>query len=388
MSTGHESATAARPARVGFLLATLSIGGAERLVQSLATGMDRTRVEPTLLTLYEPGRVGDELLAAGQRVVHGLARSFTDPGAGRRLGLVLARERIDVLYVCDSPLPLFWSGMQRRHAPRPALVLGFHSTGRRERRLQHFLANRAALPVLDRFVALADSHLGYLATHFGLSRERGTVIVSGVDLATFAPVTDRDALRRELGLPVGVPLAGIVAALRPEKHHAMFVAAAARVHARLPAARFLVVGEGPERPRIEAAIAQHGLQDVVLMLGARADVPRLMPALDLAVLTSHPFVETLPVCLLEAHACGVPSLATDVGSLRDVVAEGETGFLVPSGDVEAFAGRLGELLGSPGLRARMAVAARARAERRFDRRAMIRAYEDLFVGLAGTEAGR
>jgi glycosyltransferase involved in cell wall biosynthesis len=381
-------ATASRPARVGFLLATLSIGGAERLVQSLVTGMDRTRVESTSITLYGPGRVGEELLAAGQRVVHGLARSFTDPGAGRRLGLALARERIDVLYVCDSPLPLFWSGMQRRRSPRPPLVLGFHSTGRRERRLQHFLANRAALPVVDRFVALADSHLGYLVKHFGLPRERGTVIVSGVDLDTFAPAADRDAIRRELGLPVGVPLAGIVAALRPEKHHAMFVAAAARVHARLPAARFLVVGEGPERPLIEAAIARHDLQDVVLMLGARDDVPRLMRALDVAVLTSHPFVETLPVCLLEAHACGVPSLATDVGSLRDVVAEGETGFLVPSGDVEAFAGRLGELLGSPGLRARMSVAARARAEQRVDRRAMMRSYEDLFVKLAGTEAGR
>lgn len=369
--------------RVAFLQASLGIGGAERLVQTLALSMDRARIEPVAICLYEAGPVGEELRAAGVTVTDRLARSRSDLAAGRRLREALARERIDVVYAIDSPLPLLWAGFERRRAPRPALVLGFHSTGRAEDPLQHFLSSRVAFPVVDRFVALADSHREWMAAHLKVARERIDVIVSGTDLEAFAPVADRAARRAELGLPAGAPLAAIVAALRPEKNHALFVEAAARVHAQLPAARFLVVGDGAGRAAIEAGIAARGLGDVVLMLGARRDMPRLWPAIDVAVLSSHARVETLPVTLIEAHACGVPAVATRVGSVADVVEDGVTGCLVPPGDADALAARLAALLADGALRARMGEAARARALRCFDRRVMVRAYEDLFVRSAG-----
>jgi glycosyltransferase involved in cell wall biosynthesis len=375
------------PVRVAFLQAGLGFGGAERLVQSLVGRLDRGRIEPLLVNLYAPGPVGEELIAAGHRSIDRLAASKWDPATGGRLHTVLARERIDLTYVWDSTLPMFWAGLERRRAARPALVLGFHSTGRPNSGLLDRLAQRVALPVVDRFVALAGTHQEHLASHLGLAPSRIEVIGSGVDLGAFAPVPDREALRRELDLPPQAPLVGIVAALRPEKNHALFLEAAARVHARLPEARFLVVGEGPERAGIERAIARLALGPVVRLLGARRDLPRLWPALDVGVLCSHAVVETLPVALLEAHACGVPVVSTDVGSIRDVIAEGETGFLVPAGDAGALADRVGRLLGDAGLRARMGEAARRRAERLFDRSTMVRAYEDLFVRVARDPRG-
>ena len=367
------------PARVAFFQASLGIGGAERLVQSLVTRMDRTRVDPIVVNLYEPGPVGHELRQAGHRSFDRLVGSKWSLSAGRRLREVFDREGTEVAYVVDSALPMFWAGLERRRATPPSLVLGFHSTGRLGRDLQHAIANRVALPVVDRFVALAGSHLAFLAGRFRLAPSRFEVIGSGVDLEAFAPAPDRRAVRRELGLPEDAPLAGIVAALRPEKNHGLFVDAAALVHARLPAARFLVIGDGPERASIEARVGERGLGGVVSFLGARRDVPRLWRALDVAVLSSHPVVETLPVTLLEAHACAVPAVSTDVGSIRDIVEEGVTGFLVGAGDGESLAERLVRLMSDAGLRARMGAAARERAERLFELDGMVRAYEELFV---------
>jgi glycosyltransferase involved in cell wall biosynthesis len=370
---------------VGFLQASLSVGGAERLVESLVMRLDRAVVEPVLLNLYEPGAIGESLARAGIRSVHGIARSKLDRSAGRRLREAYAAERIDVVHVLDSALPMWWSGLERRRSARPPLVLAFHSTGKQTDPVQYFLANRSVFPVADRFIALAESHREFLSSHFGIALDRFELIGSGVDLAVFAPDPDRRAVRARLGLPLDAPLAGIVAALRPEKNHPLFVEIAARVHARLPAARFLVVGEGLERPVIEAAIAAHGMQEVVIMLGARQDVPEIWRALDVAVLTSR--IETLPVSLMEAHACGVPAVSTNVGSVRDVVADGETGLLAPAGDAAALAAALGDLLADDAKRARMSVAARARAGQCFDRNRMVRAYQDLFVRMADGHAG-
>jgi glycosyltransferase involved in cell wall biosynthesis len=178
---------------------------------------------------------------------------------------------------------------------------------------------------------------------------------------------------------------GIVAALRPEKNHALFLEAAARVAASVPGARFVIAGDGPARDEVARLAQASGLGERLLVLGARQDVPMLYRALDVAVLSSRPVVETLPVTLLEAAACGTPAVATAVGSVTDVVVDGETGYVVAPGDAAALAGRIEQLLNDTAARERMGVAARRRAVERFDERDMIRRYEDLFVDTARAE---
>lgn len=368
--------------RVAFVQAWLTVGGAERLVQALAERMDRAKIAPSIVNLYGPGTIGDEMRAAGWPMVNHLAGSAFDPRAGGRLARALAAADADVVYAYDSALPMFWMGQVRRQRPRPRLVLGFHSTGKLGDPLQHFLARRSALPVADRLVALADSHRRFLARELHVPEARFDVVTSGVDLARFDATRPRADARRAAGLPEGVPLVGIVAALRPEKHHALFLAAAARVLTQVPDARFVIAGDGPERAAVERLCRESGLGERVAMLGTRQDVPALYRALDVAVLTSHPIVETLPVTLLEAAASGTPAVATAVGSVADVVAQGETGFVVPAGDADALAARIVRLLADPALRTRMGEAARRRAEARFDERDMVRRYEELFVSAA------
>ena len=369
--------------RVAFVQAALSIGGAERLVQALAEKMSRDRVEPSIVNLYAAGAIGEQMQAAGWPMTNHLARSRFDPFVGARLARAVAHAT--VAYVIDSPLPMFWMGGQRRRHARPRLVLGFHSTGRLGDRLQHLLARRSAIPVADQLVALTDSHRRSLSAELRVPEARFRVVGSGVDLSRFDAAMPRAAARRAAGLPEAGTLVGIVAALRPEKNHALFLEAAARVAASVPGARFVIAGDGPARDEVARLAQASGLGERLLVLGARQDVPMLYRALDVAVLSSRPVVETLPVTLIEAAACGTPAVATAVGSVTDVVVNGETGYVVAPGDAATLAGRIVQLLNDTAARERMGVAARRRAVERFDERDMIRRYEDLFVDTARAE---
>ncbi len=365
--------------RVALLQATLGLGGAERLVQSLVGAAGDSALEPVVVNLYGPGPIGEQLIQAGALVKCGLARAPWDPLTGMRLRGTLERERVEVVYVYDSSLPEFWAGWLRRRSARPRLVLGFHSTGYASGAWRHAVAHRMAVPAADRIVALEDSHRDYLCRRFGIARERVSVIPSGVDTRRFSPAADSGAAKRNLGLPAGSAVVGIVAALRPEKNHVLFLEAASRLRKRFPAARFVIVGDGAERPRLERVAAEQALGEAVLFLGARNDIPQVYGAFDLAVLCSRPVVETLPIALLEAAACGVPAVTTDVGSIRDLVLEGKTGCLVPEGDGAALADRIGGLLEDEPLRRRMGRAARERVEGRFTLEGMVAAYRALFL---------
>ncbi len=368
--------------RIAFLQASLPVGGAERLVQSLMDALDRDRFTPLAVNCFGPGPIGDQLAAAGHVVVSGLARDRWDARLPGRLARVLDERAVDVVYVTDSALPLFWAGWLRRRRPRPRLVVGFHSTGKSSAWLQHRFAGACAFPVADRFVALAPGHRAFLCRQLALDPERFAVIGNGVDTDRFRPTADRPAARRAVGLSERQLHVGIVAALRPEKNHELFVRMAALVAARVPEARFLVIGDGPERSRLERLAISLALSDRIRFLGARDDTPVLYRALDVAVLCSRSVIETFPVTLVEALASGVPVASTEVGSISDIVAPGETGFLVPPGDAAALAAAVERILSDPELRARLSRAAREHAERRFTRRAMVAAYERLFEEVA------
>ena len=373
--------------RVAFLQSRLAIGGAERLVQSLVRRMAPLSIAASVFTCDDPGPIGEELEAEGRRVTSGLARGRLDPWTGVRLRRAFRDEGIDVVYVIDSPLPKFWAGALRRLSPRPRLIIGYHSTGVREGLAQHALSRALAVTAADRLVALSETHRAYLARQLHVEPGRLTVIGSGVDIGRFHDREARAEARRRTGLPADGPLVGIVAALRPEKNHEMFLRAARAVIARRPDARFFIAGDGPERGTIERLRRELGLEPHVLLLGSRTDVPELMRAADVVALSSHAVVETLPLTLLEAAACGTPAVATRVGSVADVIEEGGTGYLVAPGDVNGFADRLLRLVADPVLRAAMGDAARRRAEAEFDEREMIRRYERMFLEVGGLRPG-
>ena len=177
-----------------------------------------------------------------------------------------------------------------------------------------------------------------------------------------------------------------MAALRPEKNHEQFLRVAAEVRKRLPAARFLIVGDGTERPMLEKSAADLGLEDAVLFLGTRNDIPDLLAACDVFVLTSR--MEANPVSILEAMASGKPVVAPRVGSIAESVIDGVTGYLTTPGEDAEVVDRVTELLGNRPLAERLGAAGREAVCARWSLEAMVTGYEDLLKAIYNQKCDR
>lgn len=161
----------------------------------------------------------------------------------------------------------------------------------------------------------------------------------------------RGEMRRRLGLPAEAPLVGIIARLVPIKDHPTFLEAAADLHRSRPGVRFIIVGDGELRTCLERKALALGLEGSIHFLGWQRDLGPIYADLDLAVLSS--LNEGTPVSLIEAMAAGLPVVATDVGGVPDVVADGKTGLLVPPKDPVAMSRAMGTLLDDPDKRRAM-----------------------------------
>jgi glycosyltransferase involved in cell wall biosynthesis len=203
------------------------------------------------------------------------------------------------------------------------------------------------------------------------------LIRSGIDVSAFrsAGLSGRAAMRASLEIPADAPVVITVACLKPQKAPLDLIEVVRRVVARVPAARFVIVGDGELRGPVERMIADGQLQAHVSLLGWRRDVPACLHAADLFLLTSR--WEGLPRAVLEAMAAGLPVVATAVDGVTDVVRDGVNGYLVPVGEPEQTAARVIGLLDDPALRRRMGDAAVALSDE-FDIDLMVRQQEALY----------
>jgi glycosyltransferase involved in cell wall biosynthesis len=232
----------------------------------------------------------------------------------------------------------------------------------------------------DRIVTVSEGQRRELAAYGVAALEKITVVPLGFELGHLLTCeSHRGELRRELGLADGTKLVGIVARLVPIKNHRLFLQAAKLVAEAVPEARFLVVGDGELREELEAYARDLGLDGSVLFTGWRRDLPRVYADLDVVVLTS--INEGTPVSLIEAMAAGVPVVATAVGGVPDVVAGGETGYLVEAGDAEGLAEAIIKLLRHPQKASEMGIAGREAVYPRFAAQTLIANVEGLYTGL-------
>jgi glycosyltransferase involved in cell wall biosynthesis len=370
-----KSAKAQRPLRVMFLQTDMRIGGAEMVTANIIRRMDRERFAPELCCLKERGELG-EALAGEIPVHHDLLRNKYDLRVLPRLISLLRSQEIDAVVTVGAGDKMFWGRIAARRLGVPVIISALHSTGWPDGvgRLNSMLT-----PITDAFIAVAASHGEYLSEHEGFPAKRIAVIPNGVDTVKFAPISDVGAVRRELGIDENAPVVGIVAALRPEKNHALFLEMARRVMRQLPTARFLIVGDGLQRAALEQRTAELGLESNVLFVGSRDDVPRLLAAMDVFALTSH--IEANPISILEAMSVGRPVVATNVGSIHEAVIDSVTGNLVPSGDAAQLTERVLSLLTDEPRRLEMGAAARLSVVEHWSIESMVSGYEQLIQSI-------
>jgi glycosyltransferase involved in cell wall biosynthesis len=365
------------PLRVMFLNTSMPVGGAETLLVNLVRGMNTERFWPSVCCLKSRGPLGD-VLAEEVPVFHDLIRHKYDLFVLSRLTKLFRERRVDAVVTVGAGDKMFWGRLAARLAGVPVVLSALHSTGWPDSISR---LNRARLLTrwTDGFIGVAQPHGRHLVEREGFPAEKVHVIPNGVDVARFHPLNEGNAVRRELGLAPDSPVIGIVAALRPEKNHALFLQAAKIVRDRIPAAKFLIVGEGPEREPLEQLTRKFNLGDAVHFLGNRSDIPDVLAAFDVFALTSR--IEASPVSILEAMASGKPVVAPRVGSISESVDDGETGYLTEPGNVQQVADRLAELAGDPQRARQMGRAGRAVVAGHWSLERMIEGYERLITSI-------
>lgn len=368
----RQSLDSRGPLRVMFITTSMPVGGAETLLVNLIRRLDRTRFAPELCCTKQLGPLGDELAQEIPTFAH-LLNSKYDLRVLPRLVELFRQRRIDAVVTVGAGDKMFWGRLAAYLAGVPVIAAAIHSTGWPD---SINWLNRRLTGITDRFIGVADPHGKHLVAVEGFPPQKVVVIRNGIDTARFRPnVEARRKLRRELQISETAPVCGIVAALRPEKDHCLFVTAAAKVLDTVPEARFLIVGDGPERPAIEAKCRELNVERQVILLGSRSDIPELLAACDLFALTSKN--EASPVSILEAMSVELPIVAPRVGSIPQAVDQGINGLLYPASDLAAVTESLRQLLASGDQMRQMGKSAREKAIRYGSLETMVNGYESL-----------
>jgi glycosyltransferase involved in cell wall biosynthesis len=378
------------PIRVTHVIAGLELGGAEMMLYKLLRATDRSRFDCTVVSLSTLGPLAARIATLGVPVsALGMSRGRLEIRPLGRLARSLSARRPDVVHTWMYHADLL-GGALARVSSDAKVIWGVRGSldPRLSKRSSRLTARGCALTsrwLPDRIVScselLAEMHVG-----LGYPRERMTVIPNGFDLSWFRQERAlRVQGRRLLGVSERELLVGIVGRNDPQKDHRTFVRAAAELARARADVRFVMCGPGidPSNAELVGLLAQAGVDERCLLMGAVDDPRGVFNALDVLVCSSA-FGEGFPNVLGEAMACGVPCVTTDVGDAAMIVAD--TGRVVAVGDWRALAREVLAVLElEPSERDAVGRRARARIERDFALDGVAARFQALYVELAGVE---
>lgn len=371
--------------RVVLYLAPHAIGGIETMVRVLATGLQQRGVTVSAAAMVPPGGPGltwvEELRNAGIEVdvlppTPALHRDL----AGLRA--VLAARQADLLHAHGYRADILGALLPAsRQVATVATLHGFSPTDWKGRWYTRF--DRLALRRFDAVIAVSAPIRDTLVRS-GVSQTRVHVLHNGVDVPG-AP-EPRVALRAALQCDDAAFVIGTVGRLSLEKGHRILLTALAEARRDYPQTVLVLAGDGPERDELERLAHTLGLTASVRFLGQRRDLERVYPAFDLFVLSS--LTEGSPTALLEASAYGVPTLASRVGAIPDMLKEGSEIDLVPPGDAAALAAALRRLAGDATARRRLGQAARTRYDTEYRLSPWLDRVQDIYSTVVSSRTAR
>lgn len=363
-----------------ILTHSLHIGGAEKHIYDLVSNMDYRKFRCVVFCLYELGEIGKRLSLENSniKIYSGIMKNKADLTGLLKLLRISRQEKIDVIYIMHTPLTLFWGIVCAKLIGIRASVTRFTSTFPISRVKRRRLVNSLFLPFVDRVIAQASYHRKYLMEHEKVKEEKIVVINNGVNYEQYSCIKDVSILRKEIGIPQEAPVVGIIAQLRPEKGHEVFLNAAKIILESMPHVHFLIVGDGAEKNKLEKTAERLHIKPQVHFTGLRTDIPQVISLFNIAVLASRSSVETFSNAILEYMAASKPVVVTNVGSIAEQVVDGETGYIIPPGDYQAIADALLNLLNNESLSKSMGQAGRKRVMEKFSIQRMICEYEALF----------
>jgi glycosyltransferase involved in cell wall biosynthesis len=384
---GEESP--ARRLRLLVVVTGLDTGGAEMMLHKLLSRLDSARFEVLLVSLKAKGSLESRFRDSGI-ALQIVEFSPTRPSwRAFRQGVSLLRQyKPDLLlgwmyhaclittlwkYAARSPAALLWSvraSAYKRHEIKRAT--------------RYVIALCAKFSRFARAVVYCSQVAQHQHEAQGFAAQKSIFIPNGFDLERFSPSdSSRATVRTKLGLSAEALLVAMIGRYDPQKDHACFLRAAAKVVQRLPQVRFVLAGRAvdPENPALMKLVRESGIEQNLLLLGERSDVPELLAASDLLV-SSSSTGEGFPNVLGEAMASGLACVSTDVGDSRLVI--GDCGIIVPPADAPALADAMLALLSMPEWeRTQLGLRARQRVLEHFEIDAVVGQYQQLLLAAGG-----
>jgi glycosyltransferase involved in cell wall biosynthesis len=345
--------------KVLFISVHLNYGGAEVGLATTLKNIDKGRFDFTIVSIEKKGPIGEEIERLGFKVIYlnEIAR-LSNIALIKKVSRILRNEKPDILHTS-----LFYANFFGRMAAlfnRPPVVITEERSMYTEKRFYHILIDKIFSGITDKIIVCSESVLNFTASQEGIRKDKFSLIYNAVDDRRFSIPDSREDIRRKFGLSSEDFIVGTVGSLISKKGHRFLIEAVNRSAGQIPSIKLLIAGEGEERKNLENLAGSLGIGDRTLFMGARNDVPELMKAMDVFILPS--LQEGFPRTLIEAMYMGLAVCVSNISGIPEIVRDGENGFLIEPGDIEAIAEKILLLQKDSGLREKLGFNARKTVE--------------------------
>jgi sugar transferase (PEP-CTERM/EpsH1 system associated) len=375
------------PIRIMHVVDHLGKGGLENGVANLIENLDATRFEHVVYAIRQLGPNADRLGNSGVRVIWQGKQSTDSRIQAPALVRAIREVKPDIVHSRNwAAVEAVLAGRWTRSCAVVHSEHGIEGDARAKEPWRRICFRRLAFELAHRVLSVSYQLRDLHARRTGFPAKRISVIHNGVDGRRFFPdPMARARVRQELNITEDEFCIGCVGNLLPVKAHMVLLQAIEHLAGTCKDWRLILLGEGPERPRLEAFIESHpDWKGRVHLPGTSDRVPELLNAMDVYVLPS--LSEGISNSLLEAMSTGLPVIATDAGGNPEVVIDGESGWLFPVGDAGRLAGRLALLRTQRDLRTQLGHEARRRVQAGFSIEAMTGNYERLYESVGRADA--
>lgn len=356
----------------------LGEGGAQRQIIEFLKFADRSHFDITVVNLDAAyNTIGKEIEELGYRVIELKHSGFLNFSTFTSLIRICREEKPDIVHTY-----LFTADCYGRLAAKIAgvkVVICAMRAVDKWKKWYHIAADWFLTLFTDKVTVNAEAIKSFLIKTEKFPPEKIVTIYNGIDLSRFNKLRPSEDVKNELQIPQDAFVVGMVGRLDTQKDYPAYFSAAEKVLEKDNNTYFLAVGGGPLLQSLKSKVSISKLKDRVMFTGVRRDALDLMNAMDVGVLSSH--YEGCPNVVMEFMACLKPVVASDVGGCKELIMDGETGFIVPENDPKALAERIIELLGNKDLRQQMGQKGRVRIEAHFTSQEMARKTEKLYVEL-------
>jgi glycosyltransferase involved in cell wall biosynthesis len=381
-----------KPTPVLHTITRLIVGGAQENTMLTAALLDKGRFQVEVLSGPQTGSEGSLIEEVRQRgiqltIMPEMVREINpknDLQALWKLYHLMRRKRYRIVHTHSSKAGII-GRLAARLAGTPVIVHTVHGWSFHEHmsplvRRTYILLERISAAYTSAMIVVTQKDIDKGLKHRIGKPEQYRLIRSAVPLDEFDPGReDRSAVRRELGIPDGAFVMGNLGRFSAQKNPLDWVRLAGKVGRSYPQVFFLLVGDGPMRAQVEAALLSEGISERTLLTGLRRDAAHMLAAMDVFVLTS--LWEGLPRVIPQAMLMGLPVVANRADGTVEAITDGRTGFLCDPGDIDQMCERISDLIEHPEDRLSMGRLGREYAGREYDLRQMVSQIEALYTEL-------